>query len=68
MNKELKQTFKFVFFIATPLCLINSLIFSFNSTNFLSEWFFRFLYNYIITFPQAVLYVSIVKKIDKNRS
>lgn len=66
MNKELKQTLRFVVLIATPLCLVNSLFFSVGSVNFLSDWFSRFLLNYFITFPQAVLYVSTVKWFDKK--
>lgn len=66
MGKDLKQALRFVVLIATPLCLVNSLFFSFGSVNFLSDWFSRFLLNYSIIFPQAVLYVSVVKWFDKR--
>ena len=62
MNKEFKQTLRFVVLIATPLCFVNSLIFSGSYVDFVN----RFLLTYLITFPQAVLYVSIVKYLDKR--
>ena len=67
MNKELKQTLRFVVLIATPLCLVNAFIFSIGSDDFLSSWFSRFGLNYLITFPQAVFYVSVVKWFDKRK-
>jgi hypothetical protein len=67
MSKDLKQTLRFVVLIATPLCLVNGFVFSFGSVNFLSDWFNRFLLNYSVTFPQAVLYVSAVKWFDKRK-
>ncbi len=42
-------------------------IFSFGSDNFLSDWFNRFLLNFLITFPQAVFYVSILKYFDNRK-
>jgi len=67
MNKDLKMTLRFVVLIATPLCLVNSFIFSFGSVDFLSDWISRFGLNYIITFPQAIFYVSVVKWFDKRK-
>lgn len=67
MSNEFKQTLRFVALIATPLCLVNSFVFSTGADNFLSEWFYRFLLNYIITFPQAIFYVSIVKRFEKRK-
>ncbi len=64
MNNNLKQTLRFVSLIATPLCLTNSIIFSLESSSFWFEMINRFLLNFLITFPQAVLYVSIVKWYD----
>ena len=60
MNTELKQTLQFVFFIATPLCLVNSFITS-EKFNLWNDWGLKFLTSYAISFPQAVLYVSLVK-------
>ena len=68
MNTELKQTLQFVFFIATPLfffiatplCLVNSFITS-DKFNLWNDWGLKFLTSYAISFPQAVLYVSLVK-------
>ncbi|MBN3661706.1 MAG: DUF2798 domain-containing protein [Ornithobacterium rhinotracheale] len=68
MNRELKQTFRFVFFIATPLCLVNSFIFSFGKSSFLHEWLYRFIVNYSLTFPQAICYVSIIRWINGKKS
>ena len=68
MNKELKTTLRFVFFIATPLCLVNSLIVSFGAIDFWQVWSTLFLRSYIITFPQAVLYVSAIKWFDKQKA
>lgn len=67
MSKDLKMTFRFVILIATPLCLVNSFIFSFGSGSFWSDWLQRFLLNYAISFPQAVLYVSAIKWYDKRK-
>ncbi len=67
MNKDLKSTLRLVCFIATPMCLVNSFIFSFNQPNFLIEWLKQFLTMYIISFPQAILYVSLIKKYDSRK-
>jgi hypothetical protein len=68
MSRDLKMTLRFVVLIATPLCLVNSLVFSFGSVDFLADWFGRFTQNYVITFPQAVLYVSAIKWYDRRKS
>ena len=60
--KEFKKTLVFVFCIATPLCLVNSLIF--NESN----WRSTFWASYIVSIPQAIVYVSIIKWIAKRRS
>ncbi|MDY0090574.1 MAG: hypothetical protein RBR78_09435 [Flavobacteriaceae bacterium] len=67
MNKDLKITLRFVVLIATPLCLVNSLLFSFGLTDFWQEWLKRFLFNYAISFPQAVLYVTLIKWYDRRK-
>lgn len=67
MNKELKTTLRFVVLIATPLCFINGLIFSLGSQDLIETWFTRFMFTFLITFPQAVLYVSAVKWFDKKK-
>lgn len=67
MSKELKQTLRFVSMIAIPLCFVNSLISGFVPTSFISDWTSRFIFSLGITFPQAVFYVSIVKRLDKKR-
>lgn len=61
------MTLRFVVLIATPLCLVNSLIFSFGSADFLMGWFNRFLLNYAISFPQAILYVTLIKWYDRRK-
>ena len=66
MRKELKATVQFVSMIAIPLCFVNSLILSVTPTGFISDWFGRFFFSLLITFPQAVLYVSIVKRFSKR--
>lgn len=67
MSKDLKTTLRFVVLIATPLCLVNSLIFSFGLTDFWMDWLKRFLLNYAISFPQAVLYVTLIKWYDRRK-
>ena len=67
MNKELKRTLRFVSLIAIPLCFVNSLVLSFIPQGFLSGWSARFLFSLLLTFPQAVFYVSLVKWFDKKR-
>ncbi len=59
--KSLWSTTRFVLKIATPLSLVNSMIHNFNATPFFSEWMKAFALNFMITLPQAVLYVSLVK-------
>lgn len=66
MKKELKSTLKFLMLIATPLCFVNGLVFSLDSQNLIQTWFSRFCFSFLVTFPQAVLYVSIVKWLDKR--
>lgn len=66
MNKEFKATLRFVGLIATPLCLINGLIFSVGSQDLIAIWLRQFGFSLLITFPQAVVYVSIVKWFDKK--
>lgn len=60
--KEFKQTLIFVFFIATPLCMVNSLIF--NAENWLKSFFAA----YVASVPQAIIYVTIIKKVMKNKN
>lgn len=67
MNKELKATLRFVALIATPLCFINGLIFSLGSQDLIQTWFNRFVFTFLVTFPQAVLYVSAVRWFDKRK-
>lgn len=62
--KVFVQTLRFVALIATPLVLVNSFIFSFGSVNFLEVWLTRFCLNFAVTFPQAIIYVSLVKWFD----
>ncbi|SEC74935.1 hypothetical protein SAMN05192540_3986 [Maribacter dokdonensis] len=66
MKNELKSTLRFVVLIATPLCLVNGLIFSLGSQDLIQVWFSRFGFTFLVTFPQAVLYVSVVKWFDKR--
>lgn len=65
-RKNLFPTLRFVSMVAIPLCLVNSLIFSFGSEPFFVVWLKRFCVNLLITFPQAVIYVSLVKKFDSR--
>lgn len=67
MNKELKATLRFVALIATPLCFIDGLIFSLGSQDLIQTWFSRFVFTFLVTFPQTVLYVSAVKWFDKRK-
>ncbi|MBP1841570.1 hypothetical protein J2Z57_003498 [Formosa algae] len=66
MKNELKSTLRFVVLIATPLCLVNGLIFSLGSQDLIQAWFSRFGFTFLVTFPQAVFYVSVVKWFDKR--
>jgi len=66
--KEFKTTLRFVFFIATPLSLVNSCLTNWNATDFLLAWTCGFLWIYPISFLQAVSYVSIIKWYDKRKS
>lgn len=66
MKKEFKSTLRFVLLIATPLCLVNGLIFSLGSQDLIQSWFVRFGITFLVTFPQAVFYVSLVKWFDKR--
>ena len=67
MKKELIETLRFVALIATPLCFVNGLIFSLGSQDLIQTWFSRFLLTFLVTFPQAVLYVSAVKWYNKRK-
>ena len=67
MKKELKETLRFVALIATPLCFVNGLIFNLGSQDLIQTWFSRFLLTFLVTFPQAVLYVSAVKWYNKRK-
>lgn len=66
MKKELIETLRFVALIATPLCFVNGLIFSLGSQDLIQTWFSRFGFTFLVTFPQAVLYVSAVKWFDNR--
>ncbi|WP_238423894.1 hypothetical protein [Capnocytophaga genosp. AHN8471] len=46
MNTELKQTLQFVFFIATPLCLVNSFITS-DKFNLWNDWGLNTQYHFL---------------------
>lgn len=61
------MTLRFVILIATPLCLVNSLLFSLGLVDFWEEWAKRFLLNYTISFPQAILYVTLVKWYNRRK-
>lgn len=65
--KHLRPTLRFVALVATPLCLVNSFIAAQDSVNFYTEWATRFTYSFLITYPQAVVYVSLVKWFDRKR-
>lgn len=67
MKKELIETLRFVALIATPLCFVNGLIFNLGSQDLIQTWFSRFLLTFLVTFPQAVLYVSAVKWYNKRK-
>ena len=67
MKKELIETLRFVTLIATPLCFVNGLIFSLGSQDLIQTLFSRFLLTFLVTFPQAVLYVSAVKWYNKRK-
>lgn len=63
----MKATLRFVVLVATPLCLVNSSLFSLEADHFLLTFINSFTVNYLITFPQAVIYVSLVKWFDHRR-
>lgn len=65
--KDFKKTIRFVILIATPLCLVNSFIFSYESNNIFEEWTKRFLTFFSLSFPQAVIYVSLIKLYDRRK-
>ncbi|WP_299991480.1 hypothetical protein [uncultured Pontibacter sp.] len=65
--KNLKPTLRFVALVATPLCLVNSFIATQESINFYADWASRFTYGFLITYPQAVVYVSLIKWFDRKR-
>jgi len=67
MIKELRITLRFVSLIAIPLCFVNSFIIDIIPSNFISGWLSRFFFSLFITFPQAVVYVSIVKWLDRKK-
>ena len=66
-RKNLLPTLRFVSMVAIPLCVVNSLIFSLDTDAFFAIWLKRFCVNLILTFPQAVLYVSLVNKYDNRK-
>jgi hypothetical protein len=65
--KNLKLTLRFVAFVATPLCLVNSFIATTESVDFFASWAGRFFSNFLTTYPQAVVYVSLIKWFDSRR-
>lgn len=65
--KSLKPTLRFVALVATPLCLVNSFIASYESADFLTQWINNFASSYLTTYPQAVVYVSLIKWFDSKR-
>ena len=67
MPKELKITLQFVAKIAIPLCLVNSIIMGYVPGHLLVDAWKRFAIGLLITFPQAVLYVSIVKWYQRSK-
>jgi len=66
-KKELKASLRFVFFIATPLSLVNSCFVNWNATDFLSAWMNGFMWIYPISFVQAMTYVSCIKWYDRRK-
>ncbi|WP_425248392.1 DUF2798 domain-containing protein [Aquimarina aquimarini] len=64
---KLKETLLFVFLVAFPLCMINSFIAVVFHTeyeqDFIRSWMYTFAFNFLITYPLALLIVPIVKKI-----
>ena len=67
MLQNIKPTLRFVALVATPLCLVNSFIFSLGAQDlFLGVWS-KFTQSYLLSFPQALLYVSLIKHFDGRR-
>lgn len=58
---------RFVLMVATPLCLVNSFITTQGAQDFYLHWLNRFIFNFLITFPQAVLYVTLIKWFDSKK-
>jgi len=67
INKNFKASLRFVFFIATPLSLVNTCIANWNSTDFFLTWMSGFLWIYPISFTQAICYVSLIKWYDRRK-
>lgn len=65
--KHLKPTLRFVALVATPLCLVNSFLAVQGSVDFYTAWADKFITGFLITYPQAVVYVSIIKWVDSRR-
>ncbi|WP_266204579.1 hypothetical protein [Pontibacter kalidii] len=65
--RNLKPTLRFVALVATPLSLINSFVGTYGSADFLAQWANRFAFSLIIIYPQAVVYVSLIKWYDSKR-
>ena len=65
--KNLKPTLRFVALVATPLCLVNSFLATQDSLYFYTDWATKFTTNFLITYPQAVVYVSLIKWFDSKR-
>ncbi|WP_034256940.1 hypothetical protein [Adhaeribacter aquaticus] len=65
--KNGKATLRFVALVATPLCIVNSFIATSDSPNLLSDWIARFTISFLITYPQAVIYVSLIKWFDSKK-
>lgn len=66
---KLKENLLFVLLVAFPLCLINAFIFEIRANNvgpfFLQNWMEAFTFNFLITYPLALLIVPIAKRIMK---
>ena len=67
MLQNIKPTLRFVALVATPLCLVNSFIFSLGAQDLLMQILNKFTQSYLLSFPQALLYVSLIKHFDGRR-
>lgn len=65
--KPSKRELLFVLLVAFPICLINSFISVIRKVNlwesFFQEWMDVFLFNFLVTYPFALIFVSIARKI-----